>query len=201
MVPPMPRLIDYAAVVTSMTSQGFVSLYYNSGAFGFPDGAPTLSVGWVCGEDPSIRPAARPLARRVPAPCQAHLATFATRVWLEHLPGPLRLTPQSHWAYELDFGNHTWLPAALEQAGLSADQVNALAARHDGSAVEFSPEESMPFERLLLTFVANLFGSDFLLTWPGRPVACTVHHHKQLWWTTTDQALMAALEALVPATG
>jgi len=45
-------------------------------------------------------------------------------------------------------------------------------------------------------FFQNLFGSDFLLTWPGRPTVCTLHHHKQLWWTSTDVDLMAALEHL-----
>lgn len=196
----MPSLIDYPAVVSQMTSQGFVSLYYNSGAFGFAEQTTTLSVGWVCGEDPSIRPAARPLIRRLPTTsesCESRLAELATRVWQDQLPGPVWLTPKSHWAYELDFGNHAWLPAALREAGLSEEQVSTLAGRHDGSAVQFLPNEVTSFRRLLMAFGLNLFGSDFLLTWPDRPAACTVHHHKQLWWTTTDPGLMAALDALV----
>jgi hypothetical protein len=49
--------------------------------------------------------------------------------------------------------------------------------------------------------LGRLLGSDFMLAWPGRPAVCTVHHHKQLWWTTTDPELLAALEAMVPHGG
>jgi hypothetical protein len=42
----------------------------------------------------------------------------------------------------------------------------------------------------------NLAGSDFALAFPGRPVICTVHHHKQLWWTTTDPEIHKTLETV-----
>jgi hypothetical protein len=38
-----------------------------------------------------------------------------------------------------------------------------------------------------------LLGSDFTLAFVGKPVLCTVHHHKQLWWQTTDGGMLLAL--------
>jgi hypothetical protein len=96
------------------------------------------------------------------------------------------------------FGSQEWMPQLLRDAGLSPED---LASRHDGSALGFAPGEAAVFERFLAGLLGGLFGSDFLLAWPGRPVVCTVHHHKQLWWTTTDPALVARLEALVPPAG
>jgi len=125
------------------------------------------------------------------------LATLCGRVWTEALAGASAwVTPKSHWAYELMFGSQEWMPQLLREAGLSPED---LASRHDGSAIEFAPQESAVFETFLAGLLAGLFGSDFLLAWPGRPVVCTVHHHKQLWWTTTDAALLGGLETLVPA--
>ena len=40
--------------------------------------------------------------------------------------------------------------------------------------------------------------SDFQLSFPGLPAVCTIHHHKQLWWTTVDPSLHALLEKMVP---
>ena len=43
-----------------------------------------------------------------------------------------------------------------------------------------------------------LLSSDFMLAFlgPRQPVLCTLHHHKQLWWTTTSPDAIAALEAM-----
>jgi hypothetical protein len=179
-----------------MTTQGLVSLYPNSGAFGFPPDVPTYAVGWVGPPDPSIRAAARALARAVPPPYEPMLARLAGRAWREQLAGPVWVLPKSHWAYELQFGSHEWMPARLRDVGLPPD---VLEGRHDGSAAQFDPGEEEAFERLVAGLLGRLLGSDFMLAWPGRPAVCTVHHHKQLWWTTTDPALFAALEAMVPA--
>ena len=48
-------------------------------------------------------------------------------------------------------------------------------------------------ESLIASLLGNLRTSDFMLAFPGRPALCTVHHHKQLWWQTTDLALHSAL--------
>jgi hypothetical protein len=38
-----------------------------------------------------------------------------------------------------------------------------------------------------------LTASDFAIAFPRRAVLCTLHHHKQLWWQTTDTGLADAL--------
>jgi hypothetical protein len=48
--------------------------------------------------------------------------------------------------------------------------------------------------------IRNLAGSDFLAAFPARPALCTLHHHKQLWWQTTEEAIAAALDAIVQST-
>jgi hypothetical protein len=194
----VPRIIEYPQVVQQLTSQGFVSLYYNSGAFGFPPGTATQSVGWIGLDDSTLRPAARPLTRKVDPPLEQTLAYLGTQTWQEQLPGSVWVTPKSHWAYELDFGSHLWMPDALQSAGLRTEEVTALSQHHDGSALEFLPEEGQGFQSLLLALLTNLFGSDFLLSFPHRPVVCSVHHHKQLWWTTSDAAMYAGIERRVP---
>jgi len=181
-----------------MTAQGFVSLYFNSGAFGFPPDAVTQSVGWIGLDDSTIRPAARSLTRKVDPPVEQTLARLGTLTWLGQLPGSIWVTPKSHWAYELDFGSHLWMPEALRSAGLVAEQVADLSERHDGAALEFGPDESEGLQSLLLALLTNLFGSDFLLSFPGRPAVCSVHHHKQLWWTSSNAICYAGIESMVP---
>jgi hypothetical protein len=195
----VPRIVDYSAVVAQAAGQGLVSLYPNSGAFGFPADVPTHAVGWVTGDDATLRPAARALAVVAPTPTPAGLAQLAGRAWFELLPGEVWVTPKAHWAYELDFGGPHWMPDLLRRAGVDPD---ALAGRHDGSAVSFGalePEESerAAFVAVVDGLLANLLGSDFQLIFPGRDVVCTVHHHKQLWWTSPDVALIARLRGLV----
>jgi hypothetical protein len=194
----MPTLVDYPRVVEQTAADGLVSLYPNSGAFGFPPQTPTHAVGWIGPDDPSIRAAARALTRPVPPPYEPTLAALAARAWRERLCGPVWVLPKSHWAYELQFGSHEWMPALLQEVGVPPDE---LASRHDGTALAFDPfdpAEQAGFERLVAGLLGRLLGSDFQLAWPGWPVVCTVHHHKQLWWTTTDAALHEALEAMVP---
>lgn len=193
----MPRIIDYAAVCQTMTDAGFVSLYHNSGAFGFGKAAETSSVGWVGPPDPTIREGARALIRHVPPPFERNLAELAAVAWQEHLPGAAWVLPRSHWAYELDFGSREWMPGLLRSVGLDHE---ALMTRNDGTAIEFDSVERDAFVRLIEGLLQRLLGSDFALAFPGRPTICTVHHHKQLWWTTTDLRVVDALHQLVPAT-
>ena len=195
---PMPRIVDYAHVVQTLTGQGLVSLYPGSGAFGFPPQAAAASVGWIGPPDPSIRAESRKLARAVVPPFEPTLAKLCTRVWTERLQaggGVAWLLPKSHWAYELTFGSQEWLPELLRSIGAAPEE---LVGRHDGSAVEFRPGEEAAFSASVEGLLTRLFGSDFMLAWPGRPVVCTVHHHKQLWWTTTDRHLLQALDEMAP---
>jgi hypothetical protein len=190
----MPRIIDYPRVVEQMAVDGRVSLYPNSGAFGFAPGVVSRAVGWVGGvDDPSIRPEARALTRPVAPPYETTLATMAARAWRELLAGEVWVLPKSHWAYELQFGSYEWMPGLLLEVGVDPQ---VLETRHDGTALAFDAGETGAFERLVAGLLGRLLGSDFMLAWPGRPALCTVHHHKQLWWTTTEAEVYDGLERI-----
>lgn len=192
---PMPRLIEYQHVLQRMADSGLRSLYYHSGAFGFDAAQPTHSFGWIGPPDPSIRDSARPFTRKAPKPYEASLASLAERAWQTLLTGPAWIMPKSHWAYELDFGSREWMPGLLAEIGISAA---ALAGKNDATAIEFSAVEATPMRRMVLGLLVSLHGSDFALAFPGRPVVCTIHSHKQLWWTTTDESMADGLDALLP---
>ena len=103
---------------------------------------------------------------------------------------PASLMPMSHWSYELDFGSRDWMPAALNAVGVGGDE---LVTRANGAALEFDVGERAKFQSLLVQLLSNLRTSDFMLAFPGRPVTCTIHHHKQLWWTSPDAGLIETL--------
>jgi hypothetical protein len=172
-------VIDYPDVLQSLTTRGLVSLYYNSGAFGFDRAAAVHHAGWILREDATIRPAARELARVV-AGDEKTLAMMAADVVGDQA---VWVMPKSHWAYELDFGSAAWLPAVLSATGVNGD---ALIKRHDGSAIEFTPAERLGFESLTAQLLTNLAGSDFMFVTADARTICTIHHHKQLWWTSVD---------------
>jgi hypothetical protein len=193
----VPRIIDYSIVLQTLLSAGFESLYHNSGAFGFPRAVSARHVGWIGPVDGTLKESALLITRRVQPPYEKSLAERLVRAWHENLPGPLWLMPRNHWAFELQHGNADWMPQALRQAGIDPD---ALSGRNDGSAVEFDDAEAPSVQPLVETLLTRLWGSDFGVAWPGRPVLCTVHHHTQLWWSTTDAGFAAALDRLVPPT-
>jgi hypothetical protein len=186
----MPRIMDYKEVLQSLTGRGLVSLYFNSGAFGFARDAALQHAGWILQEDPTIRPAARELARVI-AGDESTLAKMASRVIEQQ---GVWVMPKSHWAYELDFGSTAWLPGALESIGVDAA---SLIKRHDGAAIEFSPAERLGFESLIAALLKNLAGSDFMFVTANARTICTVHHHKQLWWTSLDADTIEAVKAMM----
>jgi hypothetical protein len=188
-------IIDYSLVLETLLGEGLESLYHNSGAFGFPRAVPTHHVGWIGPVDPTLKASALPLTRRVGQPYDATLASLAVRVWQEHLPGRVWLMPRNHWAFELTHGNGDWMPAVLEHAGV---EPAALAGRNDGAAIEFAADEGPLLRPVLEALLTRLWGSDFGLVWPGKPILCTVHHHTQLWWTTSDERWIEVLDGLVP---
>ena len=190
----MPWIIDYTTVLGQMTSQQFKCLYYNGGAFGFAETALTRTLAWIGADDPTIKPAARELTRLVPEPYEANLATMATALWQAELPGRAWLMPKSHWAFELGHGSHEWLPALVESLGLDA---GLLENRNNAAAIEFAAEEAEPFRHFVERLLMLLSGSDFTIAFPGRNTLCTLHHHKQLWWTTTEAVVFDAVETMV----
>jgi hypothetical protein len=189
----LPWIVDYNQVLEQMKKQELTSLYYNSGAFGFPDGMATESVGWIGPEDPSLRPEARELTIAVPPPYEQQLARRVVKAISELLPGKVWVMPKSHWAYELDFGSRDWMPALLEHAGVDA---GLLQPRTNAAAIEFALQETQSLSHLIEGLLRMLLGSDFALGFPDRPAICTIHHHKQVWWTSTDRQLIAALRQL-----
>jgi hypothetical protein len=42
-----------------------------------------------------------------------------------------------------------------------------------------------------------LQASDFAIAFPRRRVVCSIHHHKQIWWTSAEEAVSEALDAMV----
>lgn len=190
----MARIVDYDTVLQTLLGQGLKSLYYNSGSFGFPPSVTTQTVGWIGPPDPTIRNEALPFTRQVAEPHVQNLTALALRAWRDHAPGVLWAMPRSHWAYELDFGSREWMPDALRAAGVDHRQLEPLTT---GAAIEFLPDQADEFGGFLSALLDHLSGSsDFQLAWPGTPLVCTVHHHRQLWWTTTDELIYSRLVAL-----
>ena len=188
------RIVDYDTVLQTLLGQGLKSLYYNSGSFGFPPGVSTRTIGWIGPSDPTIRPEALCFTRQVPEPHVQNLTALALRVWQEQVPGVLWAMPRSHWAYELDFGSRDWMPGVLGEIGIDSRVLEPLTT---GAAIEFEAAQSNEFGSFLSVLLDSLSGSsDFQLAWPGRPLVCTVHHHKQVWWTTPDEALHQAIAAM-----
>jgi len=168
-------------------------LYYNSGAFGFERGVETHSVGWICEDDPSLRPEARSLTRQISKPAGPELSRLLAKAATELLPGPVWVMPKSHWAFELDFGGKAWMAAALRELTIDPALLQPLTT---GDPIEFSPGEIPHLARFAEQLLTNLAGSDFAVAFPGKPVVCTLHHHKQIWWTTTDLGLLENLRQL-----
>jgi hypothetical protein len=185
--------VDYEQVLSQMKGQGLRSLYYNSGAFGFAEGVPAHSVGWIGTEDSSLRPEAREMAVKVAPPYESTLGELVVRAWHDYLPGKVWLMPKSHWAYELDFGSRDWMPALLERAGVDA---GLLQSRTNAAAIEFNLTEVNSFTHVIEGLLRMLLGSDFALAFPGRQAVCTLHHHKQVWWQSDDAGLIESLRGM-----
>ena len=101
--------------------------------------------------------------------------------------------PRSHWAYELDFGSDAWMPHALRRLDIDPAQ---LSGRTNAAAIEFLPEESDRARAIRRDLLTQLAGSDFSLAFPSHPVIATLHHHKQIWWMSTDVALVERLKLM-----
>ena len=190
----MPWIIDYPIVLEQMRQLKLRSLYYNSGAFGFHSDVPTRSIGWIGPADETITPGARPLVRQVSEPYEAVLAGLLLRAWHELVPGRIWVMPASHWAYELEFGSRQWMPPLLEALGIDP---GLLQTRNTAAAFEFSPDESGPLEHFATRLLEMLQASDFSIAFPNRRVICTLHHHRQLWWTSAESEVTDALEGML----
>jgi hypothetical protein len=100
------------------------------------------------------------------------------------LPGEVWVMPTSHWHFEFHDGSRDWLADAL-----GAAQVDPACCGIAPTAARLNLRlGNHLLEPLLRQLLEKLTVSDFLLAFPGRPVLCLAHHHRQLWWTTTDAA-------------
>ena len=190
----MPIIIDYPQVLERMQRLGFTCNYHNGGAFSFPKGTAQHVVAHVGPPDTTIRPAALPFAIPVPPPYERNLARLATHAWQHHLSGLVWVMPLAHWAFELDPATQPWFPKLLRDLGLDPTPLVGL---NTAAAIEFAPTEADPFERLVEALLTHLQSSDFALAFPGHPVLCTLHHHKQLWWITTEEPIAGRLRQIL----
>ena len=115
------------------------------------------------------------------------MAQAAVAAWQNEFPGPAWIMPLSHWAFELDFGSKGWLPTLIQSLDI---EPQVLAPRSDASPLEFHPSEHGQLLRFVQTLLENLTSSDFMLAFPSHRILCTIHHHQQLWWTSSDKALI-----------
>jgi hypothetical protein len=88
------------------------------------------------------------------------------------------------------------MPDLLREIGIDPA---LLESQNDGAPVEFEADEDESLRKMALGLFRNLSGSDFSIAFPGREAICTLHHHKQLWWTTTDPSLAQALGNTIAA--
>jgi len=189
----MPTLIDYPLVLHQLQSEGLKCHYYNGGSFGFPAAANPQIRGWLGPPDETIRPEMRLLTRNLNDPYEATLSDWASHAWQQFLPGTVWIMPASHWSFELTHGNQSWLPDLLTSIGIDP---GLLIERTNASAIEFLLNEDSLFRTFIQGLLTNLTASDFTLVFPSRKTVCTLHHHKQLWWVTTDQLVVRGLDSL-----
>lgn len=194
MVTAVATIVDYPLVLEQLTGLGLVCNYHNSGAFGFPRGTPFHIVGWIGGDDATIRPEMRDKTHPISPPYDQNLARLAGQAWAQLLPDEdAWLMPMSHWAYEMQFGSAGWMPDLLRSVGIDPGEVEW---RNNGSALAFPPAERSACERFIAGLLTNLGDSDFMLAFPRHAVLCMVHHGKQLWWMAADDGLASALRGL-----
>jgi hypothetical protein len=191
----VPTIVDYSIVQQTAAELGLVSLYHNSGAYGFAPGVVAHHVGWIARPDPTLRPDVRDAARQVQPPYPQNMATAVGRLLGKLRPSAAWLLPSSHWAYELRFGGE-WVGELLEQLGIEA---SVLKDRADGSAIAFAPDENAILTTAIATLLEKLPASesDFSLLAPPLRVVGMIHHHQQLWWTTADADIAAVLRGII----
>lgn len=186
----MPWIIDYPIVLDRMRELKLRSVYFNSGAFGFAVGEGVQIVGWLGPDDPTIRPDLPAKLIRVAEPYESSLSRKLCQTWAKSLDGPAWLMPAAHWAYELDFGHGNWLGPLLESIDIDP---GLLQDRPNGSAIEFASKDREKFERVIESLLLHLTASDFKIVFPHHRHLVTIHHHKQIWWQTTDETLAQRL--------
>jgi hypothetical protein len=189
----MPKIVNYDAVVAEAEAMGLHSLYHRSGSFGFGDGVLVQHIGWLGPPDSTLRPVANLLVRQAAEPHARRLADALAYAGAELHVTNTWLLPMSHWAYELTFGGGEWLGELLGNIGVDAE---SLRDRTDGSAIAFAPDELAALKLAAATLLDRLTGSDFAVLMPKTRLVGTIHHHRQIWWTTDDAGIHAKLREI-----
>jgi hypothetical protein len=189
----VPKIIDYSIVLEQMRSQHFVCHYHNSGAFGFTKETNPEVIGWLGPPDETVRPEAKNQCVQIHEPHEKNLAHLLCLAWQQHLRQRAWIMPLAHWSYELDFGSRDWMPIALAQIKIDEKDLIQL---NNAAAIEFEPHECEQLEEFATALLQLLRASDFSIVFPGQPVFCTIHHHKQLWWQTTNGDFAQILRTL-----
>lgn len=165
---------------------GLRCVYPNGAAFA-PRGEAWPTVGWITGDDTTVRPAFRDMTTYVPvdtlAPKLASVCRlFETEVWI---------APVHHWAAELAHGR--------DDAG---GNLGPLLLKHGidpAPLMHLTQADAVAFDdaTVLRAFCAELFQkmwkSDFTLLVPGVLCVATLHHHRQVWWRFRDETMRARL--------
>jgi hypothetical protein len=181
----MAAIVDYATVLERMHALGLSCVYYNGGSFGFGRGEDVKIVGWLQEPDPTVRPGLGATVM-VPLPVE-NLGLMLDEVWQQCLPGPAWVLPKAHWSFELGHGNGPWLREALEAIGIDPA---ALESRTDAAAIELPQTRDADghLASLASVLMRHLKTSDFAVLFPDHRHLVTLHHHRQIWWQTTDAA-------------
>jgi hypothetical protein len=183
----VPRIIDYVEMTRTLEAEGYACNYPNSGSFSLRGGNGIIR-GWLTTKDESVLP---DLPTRIVG--GRDLAEMAVAAWRQYMPGNALLAPSSHWAFEMQFGHPQELKPILQGMGLDE---KAISEDANGSAIEFQPAESGVLQNAVSGLLSFLLTSDFMLYFPGYRTSCMIHHHKQLWWVSANEAAVGGLDKI-----
>ena len=167
-----------------LAEHGIEPWYPHSGRFDFTPGPSVHRRCWLVDEDPSIHPDLRGGCRYAAdlseaAECVAtYLSTLVGQRWY--------LVPHVHWEHELlDHCPDVW-----REVFTLADQPVDDPMLTSANAVVINPT-GVAWERLIVTLLTGLTQADALLL-TDAPLIVKIHHHRQVWLSTTDPALLGA---------
>ena len=86
------------------------------------------------------------------------------------------------------------LAPLLERIGIDP---GLLQTRTNASAIEFSPDQHDRLGSFVTRLLEMLQGSDFYFAFPGSKTVGMLHHHKQIWWTSSDARIIESIGRLV----
>jgi hypothetical protein len=178
-------IIPFEQLSQRLAAYGIRPRYSNSGRFDFEPGVQVQRRCLMAGPDASIRASLRPCcadlhtAEEVAAATAGHLAELGA--------APLYLVPHVHWEHEmLDHCPEVWRQV-LQLAGQPSDDPGLTG----GNAVELEARGT-PLAAMIRLLLQGLQQADALLL-GELPLIVKVHHHRQVWFSSPDTALLPVL--------